>query len=559
MNMRINGPRYHKENGCKGITTLLPLHLLSKPNSNPDPLTKPLSLGMREPVAMGVVQALASSAELVALLPLAHLSVVLFTAAWSRDSAAARSALDRVAASFPPRGEPPHVAFYAVQLPITEVHAAPPVVPRRAFWLPAAAAQLAADRAAYNATRQLPWFPALRVFAAANTGAPGDGLPPFTYGDSYTAPAMRRFVLDVAHRVIADMERREDARLTGGGGPPPACPSSLRGDAGRLGDAWSKGLAAGAATLLPVGGAAGRARTALTALLPRVGDPVEMSPDGLTSLLFPAEPASADDVPCGALIFAPGGAETVAARHRGLWRVVSAAIEAVNSRARRQWVVSVIDSTQFREFGDRLGVAPTLADPKLVLVDSARDSVLLPPLLPNTTDAATVLLESLSTAGQSARPFPPPLRAAGAGSIASARSPAVLRSERVQHVRSADLDRVAAEHAARGHMVWVVVHQPWCGFSQRAMAVFRALADVAPSGVYVLEISDVDALPAGVDALVNGFPTVLMIPGDGRIGLNSACMGGTCKYVEHTAELSVSALLKNTELFQQLVTVPNAS
>lgn len=67
-------------------------------------------------------------------------------------------------------------------------------------------------------------------------------------------------------------------------------------------------------------------RTALTTLFSRVGDTEEMLLDGLTNILPLMEGYHFYDASCGALGFAPGGVETAKAYLRGLWRVLTSAI-----------------------------------------------------------------------------------------------------------------------------------------------------------------------------------------------------------------------------------------
>lgn len=487
------------------------------------------------------VQALADAAELVSLLPLAHVSVVLFTAAWSYDSGAAQAALENVASTFPSRGVAPYVAFYSVPLPIAAVHASPP---RRG----AGGAAPAVARAAYNATRHIPWFPALRVFASTNTGGSATGLPPFTYGDSFTAPAIRRFVLDVAHRVIEDLERREEqvaedgtrASMGAHEGARERCPLASAADGARWRPWRAPECRSERGMPPPLSAAtAARTRTALTALLPRVGDPVEMSPDGLTDELFRVAPAGGARL--GALLLAPGGADVVAARHRVAWRALAAAAEAEALAGRRPWVVSVIDSAEFREFADRLGVAPTAALPAFVLLDSSGDSATRAPALPETVAAAAAVLREFTDADAPVRSLPPPLR------DATPRTPhahEMARDENVVSVIGEDLDRVASSLVAQGRGVWVVVHQRWCGFSQRAMAVFRDFAAAAPGNVTVVEVTEIDGLPSAADVLVDGFPTVLIVD-SGASGRTDGCPDGRCRYAEHVGELSVASLIES--------------
>jgi hypothetical protein len=348
---------------------------------------------------------------------------------------------------------------------------------------------------------------------------------------------MRKFVLDVAHRVVADRERREVACA-----PPlrariSAVPSTPAPPLAHQ-CASAQSTAAPPPPLAAPGTCAARARASLTDLLPRAGDPVELSPDGFTKLLFPPSAAGADAAVRGAVIIVPGGAEAVVSRHRGLWRTVAAAVESENKRGSRRWVVTVLDSARYAEFPRRYGVAPTFASPALLLLDAVADNAHVASTPPPTAAAAAQLLESFAAAAPGELGAPPPLSAVDAAADRAARTPDLAASEAVELVRAEALEGVVAAAAARGP-VWVVVHQPWCGFSQRTMAVFRAFAAVAPAGVRVLEVSDADSLPADVDVLVDGFPTVLTV----GVG-NGSCENGKCQYSEYTGEQSVGELLR---------------
>lgn len=249
---------------------------------------------------MATVTHLANSQNLTAALPLAQLSLVLFTATWSYDSLAAISSLQTVASAFPPSSLPPYIAFYTLPIPITQVHATQPT---QNLWFPTTTTPV-------NATAHIPWFPSLRLFAAHKS---------FTFGDTFTPPAIRAFILAVAHTVLA---------------PSPSL-------------------------------------TAATALLPRARSPTELSPDSLTHLFF--HPTAAPHR--AALLFLPTPPSRA---HTALWRSLLTATTSanLNSSHPRPWAASIISTARYALFAANFNLSHT----GLVLLDAVSDDLLVTPL-----------------------------------------------------------------------------------------------------------------------------------------------------------------------------------
>lgn len=74
------------------------------------------------------------------------------------------------------------------------------------------------------------------------------------------------------------------------------------------------------------------------------------------------------------------------------------------------------------------------------------------------------------------------------------------------------LDGGEGKEAEAASVVWIVVYQRWCAFCQRVMPVYQgAEARLRRMNVdaHVLLVEQVSELPIGIDALVDGFPTVI--------------------------------------------------
>lgn len=486
---------------------------------------------------MSAVTHLANSLELVGALPLAQLSVVLFTAAWSRDSSAALSALESIASTFPGPSLPPYIAFYSVPIPITEVHAVQPSIAyARSLWRFRARSQFELEVLAFNATAEIPWFPTLRIFPplVSENGA-RQLLYKYTFGDSFTPHAMRRFVRDVSYEVFKRF-----------GGLQRSTPLSLHDSimtqastcAPLISTRSCRPLYPAPSLLYPHPGAViDRSQDAASSLLPRSGDPIELSPDGLTKLLFSPGVlrGSSSILHSGALLIVPGGTEATSGNHLQVWHDLTSAIDAENSNRTnsRAWVASVIDSTLYRQFSERLGVSPDAPSPALLLLDGGMDKVHVEASLPKSREMAShILRRFIDTDSGSLRKMPPltKRRHLHLGSLEAA--------GRVKSVSGEELREAVWIGVQDGDSVWAIVHEPWCGFSQRAAAILRVFANTAEA-VTVLEVTDVERLPEEVDRLVDGFPTILRPVISPKTG---NCENKRCDYEEYDGLLTVEAL-----------------
>lgn len=502
------------------------------------------------------VHTLATSAELAAVIPLAHLSVVLFTALWSLESSVALSVLERVSASFPPHSEPPHVAFYTVPIAIAEVHRDPPAQHHTsslraalAAWRDGEAEEAA--RFAFNATRGIPWFPSVRVFFSPMRSA-NNNVSHTTYMDSWTVPAVQGFLVEIAEsyfRHLVHLKRESEAGQIGlpsesncdagfakQEGPSSRCPAN---DllASILGvSPFPRHVARNENALCNAASEIALSQKALLELFGRQRRPAEISPDRFTELLSPHGGDPGTNPLRAIVVVIPGGAKAVEARHRQQWDILESAARGSVQPDGRAWIETVVDSGRFAEFAHRHGVAPSHEAPAVVLLDYLHDKQLNANAMPDTVDAASELLRSFVEANASTLRPQRSLHADQSFEGSENRAPVPGDSEKVLVVTSDIVER-EIEKLAMAFSVWLIVHQPWCGFSQRAMAVLRRFAAEAPPHVRVVELSDVDGMPLVLDSIVDGFPTILRVQAPCDINKK-------CNFVEYSGVVSVEELLR---------------
>lgn len=493
--------------------------------------------------------------ELASVLQITHMTVVLFTAIWSRDSVAARTALEQAVSTLPSVFENSAVAIYEVPLLIDDVHPSsqphPAFFAYKPFWTTSAGLS---ESIVKNATRDLPWFPCLRLFLRSETGP--EIHRALTYKDSFTVAAMRKFLLESVRDNFALSTSRQPLEFAGGEDLSrvrnhnpvtyPEMDDILFLD-GVRNSARSPSSYAG-----PSGPRFCRScldfKSSFFSPVDVCSD-LELSPDVFTSTLFGE--ASSENPRALVLFFSAAGLST-RTKYGGLCKLVHEAVQRHNYISTDSWIACIVDVGQFAEYAHRHGIDTAKPYPTLMLLDVTKDNTAVLSSLPNSAD--DLLTEMNIFAKAQPRAF-----RLGFDDWADSRADA-----------DADVDVDADADAVRGSLnpsdmtqikpelvhvltassnvpVWLVVHQPWCGFSQRAVAVFRKFAETAGSLVRVFGVSDVDKLPKDVDQLVDGFPTVLRTNTSPSDGEPSACRGtGTsvhCSFSEYSGPIRLDDLL----------------
>lgn len=298
--------------------------------------------------------------------------------------------------------------------------------------------------------------------------------------------------------------------------------------------------------------------------------PRELSPDEFTKQLIVRGPTSTPAM--GALLVVQGGYHTVLRSYSYIWRALvnacgstSTARVSHSGRAIRVWIPTVLDSERFEEYARNLGVMD-MTVPNLILLDAVRDNIDSQPLFHVVTlqssenrttsdkeDQDKFMYEALRThlvTFSKRKPESSPIRKPTSLSACSYTphelelSASVNEGHVVQDSRSQDnkppntqpnseeetqpstylpMNEISGKDLCTqvldlknaGYEPWVIVHQRWCGFSQRVLAVFSEYATQARQTnrvqPVVLTVSDVDSLSSDVNELVDGFPTVLRL------------------------------------------------
>lgn len=462
---------------------------------------------------MSPVTHLATSLQLSAALPLAQLSVVLFTSPWSLDSLDALTSLESVASFFPSPSLPPYIAFYTVPIAIAEVHAPEPSLPYARTLFRSGSRAHENSILAFNATRNIPWFPSLRIFPPLTPGptpASHALTSKFTYTDSYTPHAMHAYIITTANLVFAHPKPR--CTSTPSSTPPPS-PTSIPAKATSF--------------LSP-------SHRALASLSQAASAPTELSPDVLSTLLYPS-PTAPSPPPGVLLLLLPGGAGAVTLTHMPLWRTLAAGVaEDAARHGPRPWALTVVDTSRYRQFAERHGILPDTPDPALLLVGASSDRAVISRAMPRDAEAAAEVLRRFQSGGRG--------KIAPLGGRKTLHAGAVRAAGKARLVRGDSVRATVSKEVERGGDVWLVVHEASCGFSQRASAVVRAFGEARP-GVVVVQVADVERLPEEVDRLVDGFPTILR-------PVVGSCGEGRCEFVEYDGPVTMEDLLGAGELLR---------
>lgn len=438
---------------------------------------------------------LATSADLVDRLPLSAVTIVLFTALWSYDTPAALHALESAPVAPRCAGD---VAFYTVPLTISEVHLNPPTAPSAgalsSLWK-TRSARVAFRRGnmVYNATADIPWFPSLRAFS--NTS---DFVDPRPYTDSFTPAAIGRFIASCCARAKAAAAIRND-------------------DGSSCGSVRSLGVAAlrsppSSCSLEEVL----EEKNITTRFL-------EMSPDRFNSLVH----VQRENASLGAMVFMSGGAPVLLEAHRNVWDSVSRATEYENSgfdesqlgstsSKLRTWVLTVVDSLRYTQLAERMHVDIASSLPSVILLDAKEDKVRRLSANVAAADASRTVATEMRAFAEAPGGTSELVYSAASSVPTDGKHPLLLND----NLKDMAGNRPHFEARSDGQRtsIWIVIHQPWCGFSQRALPVFTAFAEKAREmalDVCVLQLTNLDNLPGQVDALVDGFPTVVRLNGTG--------------------------------------------
>lgn len=421
----------------------------------------------------GAVVQLSDATELVSRLPFSAITVVLLTAFWSFETEEARHALN-VASTLVDCGSL-SVSYYEIPVSIHEIHASAATLPPWSHvpWSEARRTALAAR----NVTHNVPWFPAIRVFRDDESG-----VSPHTHVDSFAPGALASHI---------ELHCRQSAR-------------ELR----RI-EGWH-------------GGKEAERETELTRLC-RYTTPVskdrfarEMGKDVFRSL--------------GVLFLVRGGAKGIVDRWKDRWDKVARAVGDINrgkvenQDLRQRWVVSIVDMEKEGEIAVRNG-ADAGGEPSVVLVDIGRDStatkVIGGDLSWEEVREALVWFER-GIEKVVARRKGSRVRDREGRVLGFFDRPAVWReffSRECTLCLSSYLERDVPTSWTGGcdGAVVVVVYAGWCGFSQRALPAYHRLRSRGGKPEVVLVSSEeMDKLPAYLDEMVDGFPTVIIVQEDGE-------------------------------------------
>lgn len=495
---------------------------------------------------------LSGTIQLAGTLRLAHLSVVLFTSLWSLDSLAARSALDRVAGSLPSNIEPSAISFYEVPVTIDDVHPTirtpTPLFQYRPHWRTSSDFS---EIVARNATRDLPWFPCLRIFTLPSTGT--RNYQSVIYTDSFTDPAISRFVLNAVRYVLENKRQSQKYGET----ELQSCNSGDQND-------FSESTAYQKQSLFSFFSSEHRGDTSIcrglqssrscavhglsavvSSMSANTCADLELSPDIFTSLLFNN---TAGDHTRGLMLFVQGGAATVQTEFDSLCITLLDAVQYSMQRLADSWIACIIDTSRFAEYAQGHGALAASGFPTLALIDAHHDNIKVLESFPTS-------LEELLTAMKCFELAAPRSLSLSVGRQESVSVSATSRQLMNAGLQSGELEPelVHVVTAKSSVPVWLIAHQPWCGFSQRAVAVFREFVRIAGNAVRVYEISDVDRLPPELDGMIDGFPTVLHSSASTKTDHSSsgACEGEgaatRCSFVEYTGLIRLDDLLETIQ------------
>lgn len=424
-----------------------------------------------------------SAREVVTALPFSAVTVVLLTAAWSFESNAAREAVLEAqqladCSSF-------KVSYYELSVPISQVHAkAIPDPPRtlaslfrNGVWRKAIAAR--------NVTASIPWFPCVRIFRGGR-----EPVIPSTHVDSFTPAQIAAHIEEQCRLCHQDMQEQiasEELRPVVDPFPPAQSPLSR---------------------------------------LHRFVTPISRDRFGreMTKSVFPS---------LGALFMLRGGVAEIFRLHQDAWDVVAEAVSVINVRKHeaqdisRRWVASIADTSVDRDLAERNGLSPN-APPTLLLLDPSRDAselVFLEVGTPVEQIAHVLLRFEHSSGGQNHRLRG--IRDSGGSRpgvkeriLTYWRRPLPWRklfSTECELCLKNFLDVNFENCCAAKSSVWLIVHQPWCGFSQRILGTYRTMDTLfrqAGLDSHVIEVTDTRELPDFLDEMVDGFPTVIRLHSD---------------------------------------------
>lgn len=461
----------------------------------------------------GELVRLASAKELVQLLPFSAVSVVLLTAVWSYESQSAREAIQQARELV--NCNSLKVSYYELSVPISHLHLSLPADPPggpaglslRESWRTASAAR--------NVSSQIPWFPSVRIFLGGSRA-----VIPSTYVDSFTPTDIAQFV-----ELHCRRQNEEVRKILVAKGVEVAHKEEVRS-------------------------------LSAIAALNRFVSPISRDRFGREMKKLPTPPL-------GILFMVHGGTAAILQTHMDAWNAVAQSISVVNVRKMeehditKRWVVSIVDTEVDRQLAERNGVQYS-SSPTLLLMDFERDDFQLHNIAANAT-VAPIIRMLYNFESSSKRKRKSPHQRKGIHNTNKNDYPNIkdrILSFWEKPMRwnkffptecelclSNFLENNFGPICESESWVWLVIYQPWCGFSQRILGSYRKLHDLFRAGSstsFVVEVTDLQELPQYLDEMVDGFPTVIRMYSDGHERIVDEYLG------PHDMEDILNSMSKNS-------------
>lgn len=434
-----------------------------------------------------VIEVLGSTSELVQNLPLSSVTLVLFTALWSAESEHARNVLHNASKVTQCDGD---VRLYELSWPTLATSAAiaePSASASRSLstalsthlvpsffklngFLPEASYK-PGEHGHLNITSQVAWLPCIQLFTNASKT-----VEPVMYKDSFDEDAIALFMRRWCHMVRAVDARQSDAVLS-------TNVTLLSRD--RFAHALNEGRA--------------------TAI-------------------------------CGMLLIVDGGARALRGRLEPSWERIGAAVvksQGVHSGTKYgtvkagTWVVSVADTRHDANLMEHLKIADSKTSVSMLLVNRKWENTHLMEYDDGMT-AATLASKLSEFCKRKSPATATHASKKGAGvtwvrekdrkMLSYYEEPAGWRRH-LEGLRSEVslrdwLDGRYDRERSGESTTWVVVYEAWCGFCQRILPTYRrfaAVTEAAQADVHVVMMQGCDGLVGWMDAMVDGFPTVLVL------------------------------------------------
>lgn len=243
----------------------------------------------------------------------------------------------------------------------------------------------------------------------------------------------------------------------------------------------------------------------------------------------------------GIMVLLHGGLQSMLERHDSVWQLISTTVSASTWQNKLQWLLTVVDSQSHVNLVQRLGVYNIVSQNgiALVLLNGAADE--------NKVLHLTTNIESVQCLTEELESFAYHKSSSDTGCrMKPAHRLDNLEVERKQFERMVELlqtlpkpavwrtyfdvdqSRISLVDWLRGNykneettqtMVWVVVYETWCAFCQRHLGVYKKLKAMVEKAGVVVEVVIIEGcagLSGWMDAMVDGFPTVLIIRSLGR-------------------------------------------